>query len=181
MNEMIIKLLEKQRYRNYHLDFSYISEYYYDLQVKSLIGDYNYVLTRKPFEKPFVNPDRGTDMLYAPHWENAEAYGIEHKGQLIAVIELWYEEWSSRMRVTELWINVQYRRLGIGRMLMDYAKEKAIEKGARLLFLETQTSNANAVAFYTAMGFGVIGYDTTCYSNNDVTSGEVRLELGFPL
>ena len=47
--------------------------------------------------------------------------------------------------------------------------------------LETQTSNADGIAFYLAQGFIVIGYDITCYGNQDVERGEVRLELGYKL
>ena len=105
---MEIKLLDKEKYEGYKLDFSYISEYYYDLKVESVVGEYKARLERKKFEKPFINPDRGVDWLYADYWKDAEAYGIEKNGELIAVIELFYEEWSERCRVTELWIKKEY-------------------------------------------------------------------------
>lgn len=175
---MEIILLDKQKYQGHLLDFSYISEYYYDLQVESVIGEYKAKLVRKKFDIPFVNPDRKVDWLYADYWQGAEAYGIEVNGKLIGVIELFFEEWSNRCRVTELWLQKDYRRQGIGTRLMNFAKEKAKEKGSRLIILETQTSNANGVAFYLAQGFDVIGYDITCYGDNDVERGEVRLELG---
>lgn len=163
------------------MDFSYISEYYYDLQVESIVGDYKANLVRKKFKTPFVNPDRQVDWLYADYWQGAEAYGIEENGELIAVIELFFEQWSERCRITELWLKKYYRRKGIGTKLMNFAKSKAKEKCARLIILETQTSNADGVAFYMAQGFDVIGYDITCYGDEDVERGEVRLELGFKL
>ncbi len=178
---MEIKLLDKEKYEGYKLDFSYISEYYYDLKVESVVGEYKARLERKKFEKPFVNPDRGVDWLYADYWKDAKAYGIEINGELIAVIELFYEEWSERCRVTELWIKKEYRRKGIGTKLMNFAKERAAQLGARLLMLETQTSNSDGIAFYLAQGFNVIGFDKTCYGNKDVERGEVRLELGYNL
>lgn len=178
---MEIKRLEKEKYEGYKLDFSYVSEYYYDLQVESVVGNYQAKLVRKKFDVPFVNPDRGVDWLYADYWQGATAYGIVTNGELIAVIELFFEDWSNRCRVTELWLKKDYRRQGIGTKLMNLAKEKAKEMGARLLMLETQTSNADAIAFYLAQGFDVIGYDITCYGEKDVERGEVRLELGFQL
>lgn len=178
---MQIKLLEKSIYEGHKLDFSYISEFYYDLQVESIVGEYKVNLVKKKFDKPFVNPDRGVDWLYAEYWKGAEAYGIEEDGKLIAVIELFYEDWSSRCRVTELWINKDYRRMGIGSKLMNFAKAKAKEMNARLLMLETQTSNFVGVTFYLSQGFNVIGYDATCYGNSDVERGEVRLEMGYRL
>ncbi|MDE6551198.1 MAG: GNAT family N-acetyltransferase [Clostridia bacterium] len=178
---MDIKLLSKEKYEGYKLDFSYVSQYYYDLQVDSLVGEYRAKLIKKKFNKPFINPDRGVDWLYADYWQGAEAYGIEVDGELIGVIELFYEEWSTRCRVTELWLKKDYRRQGIGTKLMNFAKKRAGEMNCRLLILETQTSNADAVAFYIAQGFNVIGYDVTCYGDQDATRGEVRLELGYKL
>ena len=64
---------------------------------------------------------------------------------------------------------------------MNFAKSKAKQIGARFIMLETQTSNADGIAFYLAQGFIVIGYDITCYGNQDVERGEVRLELGYKL
>ena len=178
---MEIKLLDKYKYQGHKLDFSYVSEFYYDLKVDSLIGEYKAYLQKKKFDKPFVNPDRGVDWLYADYWQGAEAYGIEIDGELVAVIELFFEDWSNRCRVTELWLKKDYRRQGIGTKLMNFAKEKASKMGARLLMLETQTSNADGIAFYLAQDFKVIGYDITCYGDNDVKRGEVRLELGYKL
>lgn len=172
---MDIKLLDKVKYTGHKLDFSYISEYYYDLQVESVIGEYKANLERKKFDTPFVNPDRQVDWLYADYWQGAEAYGIEKDGKLIAVVELFYEEWSNRVRVTELWLKKEYRRQCIGTQLMNFAKKRAKELDARLIILETQTSNADSIAFYLAQGFNVIGYDITCYGDEDVERGEVRL------
>lgn len=47
--------------------------------------------------------------------------------------------------------------------------------------LETQSCNTGAIAFYRRAGFSLIGLDTCCYSNKDVSRGEVRLELGMLL
>ncbi len=178
---MEIKLLDKTKYSGHMLDFSYVSEYYYDLQVESVIGDYSAKLVRKKFDTPFVNPDRQVDWLYADYWQGAEAYGIEIGGELIGVVEIFYEEWSNRCRITELWLKKEYRRQGLGTQLMNFAKSKAKQIGARFIMLETQTSNADGIAFYLAQGFIVIGYDITCYGNQDVERGEVRLELGYKL
>ncbi len=47
--------------------------------------------------------------------------------------------------------------------------------------LETQSCNANAIGFYLHEGFTLIGLDTICYSNRDLTRDQVRLELGWML
>lgn len=178
---MEIVLLDKAKYEGHKLDFSYVSNFYYDLNIDSIVGEYNVNLVKKKFDKPFVNPDRGVDWLYADYFQGAKAYGIEIDNKLIAVIELFYEEWSNRLRVTELWLDKNCRRQGIGTRLMDFAKEQAKKVGVRYIMLETQTSNSDGIAFYLAQGFQVIGFDKTCYGNRDVERGEVRLELGYKI
>lgn len=44
---MEIKLLDKEKYEGYKLDFSYISEYYYDLKVESVVGKYKARLEKR--------------------------------------------------------------------------------------------------------------------------------------
>ena len=83
--------------------------------------------------------------------------------------------------VTELWVHEKIRRQGIGHRLMEIAKRQAVEEGRRALILETQSCNANAIGFYMHEGFELIGFDSCCYTNNDIKRREVRLDLGIIL
>ena len=49
---MEIKLLDKHKYQGHKLDFSYVSEFYYDLKVDSVIGEYKAYLQKKKFDIP---------------------------------------------------------------------------------------------------------------------------------
>ncbi len=49
----------------------------------------------------------------------------------------------------------------------------------RAIILETQSCNTNAIEFYLHEGFELIGFDTCCYTNNDIGRREVRLDLGY--
>ena len=53
--------------------------------------------------------------------------------------------------------------------------------GARMLVLETQSCNDPAICFYRKMGFSLIGFDLTAYSQADVEKKEVRLEFARPV
>jgi len=44
---MEIKLLDKDKYKGNKLDFSYVSEFYYDLKVDSVIGEYKAYFEKK--------------------------------------------------------------------------------------------------------------------------------------
>lgn len=89
------------------------------------------------------------------------------------------EEWSNRLVVTELWVSEELRRKGVGKRLMDKAKEVAIRQKRRAVILETQSCNTNAIGFYLHQGFELIGFDTCCYTNEDIARREVRVNLGF--
>lgn len=46
-----------------------------------------------------------------------------------------------------------YRRQGAGKLLLDAAREYAIEKGLDLLILDVWKFSANAVSFFHSQGF----------------------------
>ena len=81
--------------------------------------------------------------------------------------------------VTELWVSDALRGKGIGKRLMDKAKEVALHQQRRAIILETQSCNTNAIGFYLHQGFELIGFDTCCYTNNDIGRREVRINLGY--
>jgi hypothetical protein len=62
---------------------------------------------------------------------------------------------------------------------MDKAKEVAAAQKRRAIILETQSCNTNAIGFYLSQGFELIGFDTCCYTNNDIGRHEVRINLGY--
>jgi ribosomal protein S18 acetylase RimI-like enzyme len=160
------------------------SDSYYDMEIRPLDRDGCTVsLVRKEAEKEIVHtPDEYDfpDQLYQDYWEKAEAYGVAgDDGKLLACIEVCPEEWSNRLMITELWVAEELRGKGIGRRLMDKAKEVAAAQKRRALILETQSYNTNAIGFYLSQGFELIGFDTCCYTNNDIGRREVRINLGY--
>ena len=58
---------------------------------------------------------------------------------------------------------------------------EAEKSGARMVVLETQTCNENAIAFYKKCGFNIIGFDLYAYTNTDPERHEVRIEMGKKL
>jgi ribosomal protein S18 acetylase RimI-like enzyme len=144
--------------------------------------DFNVSFHKKPFDTPFeYTPEKDYDRLFQPHWEQAEAWGIVEDERLIAAVETAVEEWSNRLRVTELWIDDAYRSQGIGTALMDIAVKRAREEKRRAIMLETQSRNENAIAFYLAYGFSLIGFNACEYQNDDLARKEVRMEMGMLL
>ena len=181
-NEIIA--LPKEKWKGAVIPLVTRSDSYYDLEIQPLDSSGCTIsLTRKQAEEEIVHTPEEYDFpdsLYQEHWENAEAFGIvSENGDLLACIEVCPEEWSNRLMVTELWVSDGLRRQGIGKRLMDKAKEIAADQNRRAIILETQSCNTNAIGFYLHEGFELIGFDTCCYTNNDIGRREVRINLGY--
>lgn len=177
--EYVIQQLKKEEWEGHIIAFRYETEHYYDFEITQDTEGFNVEIVKKSFGHTVVKTFN--DRLFQSYWENAEAYGVIKDDELIAVIEIDHEEWSNRMRITELWVMDIYRRMGIGKKLIRLAKEKALEHKCRAVILETQSCNENAIAFYLSQGFSLFGFDRSCYSNNDIEKKEVRIEMGMYL
>ncbi|MFQ5552861.1 MAG: GNAT family N-acetyltransferase [Thermoplasmata archaeon] len=119
--------------------------------------------------------------LFEEHVEEPRVFAAEVGGKRVGWLETGYQGWNNRMRVWQLLVEEEHRGRGIGARLMETAIKVAEERGARMLVLETQSCNVQAIAFYMKLGYELIGFDSAHYSNEDVEKGEVRLEFGLPL
>ncbi len=184
MDNYEIVALPKDKWKGTPIMMVTRNDSYYDLQIDPLGYDgCSIKLVRKKAETEIVHTPEEYDFpdkLYADHWENAEAYGVvSDTGEMMACIEVCPEEWSNRLMVTELWVSDELQGKGLGRRLMDKAKEIAVAQKRRAIILETQSCNTKAIGFYLHQGFEIIGFDTCCYTNDDIGRREVRINLGF--
>lgn len=174
--------LPKKEWKDTIIPICYTTDLYYDVEVLQKEQGFHVNLEKKSFKEPVSHTPEAhdyPDKLYADHWENAYAWGVLVEGALIAAIETCSEEWSNRLRITELFVDPNHQKQGIGRSLMDMAKEQARREKRRALILETQSCNVNAIDFYLHEGFTLIGFDACAYTNEDLAKKEVRLELGW--
>lgn len=177
-----IEPLPKEQWKGYIIAIGYTTEEYYDVSIVNVKDGFDIHMMKKKFENPVTHsPDEYDfpDKLYADWWEKASAWGVIEDGRLIAAIETAPEEYSNRLRVTELWVEEKYQKQGIGHKLMEVAKAQARQDKRRAVILETQSCNVNAIGFYLHEGFTLIGMDSCCYKNNDLERKEVRIELGW--
>ncbi len=178
--------LPKEQWEGTIIPMRYTTEEYYNVKIEKEPDGYSVTLHKCKSEQPISHyPEEYNfpDKLYQPHWKNAYAWGIveetENGKELLACIETCPEEWSNRLLVTELWVHEKLRRQGVAHKLMALAKEQAVLEHKRAIILETQSCNAGAISFYLKEGFELTGFDSCCYSNNDIERKEVRLNLGF--
>ena len=182
MNYEIVPL-PKETWKGAVVPIRYTTDTYYDLELTESENAFTARLVKKQFDTPVTHTPEEYDFpdkLYQDFWEKAEAYGIVGEGgALLACIEVCPEEWSNRLMVTELWVSEELRGQGLGKRLMDKAKEIAVLQKRRAIILETQSCNTKAIGFYLHEGFELIGFDLCCYTNDDIGRREVRVNLGY--
>ena len=168
-----IKELEKDTYLNKKFTVRYQTKGYYDIHPSNLGFEIKYEMFEKEKEMSFDDVFFG-DWLDAP-----KAFGAFEKEHLLGYVEGTLENWNNRYRISNICVfdNCD-RHKGIGTLLMNFILKEAIKSGARMVVLETQTCNENAIAFYKKMGFDIIGFDLFAYSNCDMERHEVRIEMG---
>jgi len=169
--------LRREDYKNYSLDFEYTTSRYYDVEKKD--GLFNIELILKEFGKYVVKHFSGR--LYEDFFEEARAFQLIDNEVIVGFLEINYERWNRRLRVTNLLVLNDFRKKGYGTVLLNKAKEIAKEDNMREIVLETQSCNYPAIQMYLKNGFKVNGIDLSSYSNNDMEAKEVRLELIYRL
>ena len=166
-------------YRGKELLFRYRTEHYYHVSLQEREDGCAVQVCRRDFPAPVEK--QFTDRLLEPWLEDPQLFAAVEAGEEIGYLELSHESWNNRMRVSELWVAEGRRRAGVGTALMNRAVAEARAAGARALVLETQSCNHPAICFYRKMGFSLIGFDLTAYSQTDVEKQEVRLEFARPV
>ncbi|MBQ9118614.1 MAG: GNAT family N-acetyltransferase [Lachnospiraceae bacterium] len=174
--------LPKDQWAGTPIPMGYTTKEYYDVVITRQENGFTMTMEKKRFDTPVTHTPEEYDFpdkLYEEHWTGAYAWGVIENGELIATIETDPENWSNRLRVTELWVAPEYQKQGLGHALMEIAKEQARIENRRAIILETQSCNVNAIGFYLHEGFTLIGFDSCCYASNDLERKEVRIELGY--
>ena len=160
---MIIKRLNKNDYAGKEFKVCYQTNGYYDIVPDKLGFKIQYV----PFETCVSRSF--TDEFFGEWLDNPTAYGAFEDEKLIGFVEGAIEQWNNRFRISNICIFEQTtRNSGIG-------------TNARMVVLETQSCNENAIRFYKKMGFDIIGFDLYSYSNKDPQKHEIRIEMGMKL
>jgi GNAT superfamily N-acetyltransferase len=92
-------------------------------------------------------------------------------------ILLHVEEWRSVARIEDIIVGHQYRRYGIGSLLLTCAADWARRRGCWAVVLETQNINYPAIQFYLRNGFDIWSIQRHFYPPGPVAH-EVALLMG---
>ena len=143
-----ITLVELQKTDAYlkEIGSKYSTSHYYDVSVHGESGSWRIELVRIPFEKTLDKDYHGK--LFEDHIEEPRDFSAVCENKQVGWIELGYDRWNNRMRVWEFLVEEEFRKRGIGILLMNHAVKVAKEKGARMLCLrlrQTKTLRSNSI------------------------------------
>ncbi|MFS0838857.1 GNAT family N-acetyltransferase [Paenibacillus sp. 1P03SA] len=122
-------------------------------------------------------PDEtGEDGGYASYIGNPDKvmYLAWAEDRIVGQIML-MKNWNAYAYVEDIKVAPAYRKFGIGRKLIDEAKDWAKSGGMPGIMLETQNNNVRACKFYESCGFVLGGFDSCLYKGLDKQSQEVAL------
>jgi GNAT superfamily N-acetyltransferase len=101
-------------------------------------------------------------------------------GQVAGVILLNVEEWRSVVRIEDIIVGRQFRRYGIGSLLLSCAADWARNRGCWAILLETQNINYPAIQFYLRNGLEVWSISRNFYPPGPIEH-EVAIFMGRKL
>ncbi len=97
-----------------------------------------------PWPKSTFESDICSDATYCPVVRDSSGNIIGYASLMVDVDEA---------HLTNIAVSTEYRRQGIGSILMDDVISKAEREGCRAMFLEVRNSNLDARGFYTRYDF----------------------------
>lgn len=83
--------------------------------------------------------------------------------------------WNNYCFIEDVRVDGQYKGKGIGRQLIEVAKEWTFSKGLKGMTLETQNINVSACKFYEKCGFILGGFDNFFYKQIESVKDEIVL------
>jgi streptothricin acetyltransferase len=83
--------------------------------------------------------------------------------------------WNEYACIEDLHVDKPYRGQGVGRKLIEQAKQWARDSAMPGLMLETQNTNVRACKFYENCGFVIGGFDLYLYKGIDKQQDEIAM------
>lgn len=94
---------------------------------------------------------------------------------IVGYAVVWYA--ADESELGNLAVAPDWRRRGIGRLLLDWSLEGAVRRGVEHMFLEVRVGNRGAQALYESRGFESVGLRRRYYRAPTEDARVLRLEL----
>ncbi|MCL2645380.1 MAG: GNAT family N-acetyltransferase [Phycisphaerales bacterium] len=140
------------------IDASFVSERVFRMRVRQDSLDLELTHVTPSLRKRFqIDLDQDC-------WE--QGYVAVEDDRVRGFIATSFERWHRRLVIRHFYVDLPYRRRGIGRQLMEHAIEADRhwgEGGATTAWIETSNRNWPGVEAYRRLGFELCGCDLTLY------------------
>jgi streptothricin acetyltransferase len=95
-------------------------------------------------------------------------------GQLAGLVRL-LKHWNAYAYIDDLVVDARFRKLGLGRALVERVVDWAKGRGFPGVMLETQNNNVAACRLYESCGFELGGFDRCLYKGLNRMTDEIAL------
>ena len=180
----------------HRLDYSFETDRIYSLRVNGKLAQNDDVL--QTLDKPALAFELWEISVDPPLYKSFREY--EHKleevesrlnsieggyvaladGQIAGAVLLNVEQWRSVAKIEDIIVGRQFRRYGIGSLLLNCASDWARNRGCWAIVLETQNVNYPAIQFYLRNGLDVWSVHQHFYPPGSVEH-EVAIFMGKKL
>ncbi|MDA1741555.1 streptothricin N-acetyltransferase SatA [Bacillus cereus] len=180
---LLIRKLEKNDVGNFpEIDDSFIVNARLILSLSKVNRRIEYTVEDVPsYEKSYLqNQYDNEELAYNDYInkQNQVIYIALLHNQIIGFIVL-KKNWNHYAYIEVITVDKKYRTLGVGKRLIDQAKQWAKEGNMSGIMLETQNNNIAACKFYEKCGFVIGGFDFLIYKGLDMTNDEVAMYWYF--
>jgi diamine N-acetyltransferase len=86
-----------------------------------------------------------------------------------------YEQFQQKLKLHKIYVLPQTQGTGVGKQLLQYFLQQALDKHCQALYLNVNKYNQNAIAFYTKQGF-TIAYEEVIDIGNGFVMDDYVME-----
>lgn len=108
--------------------------------------------------------DRNWDKIFIS--KNKEMFVAEENKKIVGFTGAEYFDWNNTIKVIDIFVHPNYRKMGIGSKLLKFLLEKMKKTKYRCVISEAPSLNS-VVKLYQKNGFRKCGYNDRYYSNGD--------------
>jgi streptothricin acetyltransferase len=161
------------------LIIGYTTQTMYQVSADAQPDYFRFELRLIPLEEPWVKRythlDANTLRQYREMVAQGHSFGAFMHETCVGLALSEFQTWNGSLCLQELHVAAEFRRQGIGRLLLETLTTHAREQSVRCIVCETQTMDVAAIQFYQATGFCLEGIDLAYYTNEDQQQGEVAV------
>lgn len=150
------------------MDHSVTSDYVWQLDLRRETGQVSVTLREVRLPRPVSVPYPRNPFALADEWSFRSAALVAVESAVVGYVCLVEQSAATAAWVTDLVVAPEWRRRGIGSLLLKSAQDWALARGSRLLVFETQAKNQPAIRLAQKSGLEFCGYNDHYYANQDV-------------